>query len=420
MPPALLRGGSGIWGTGLPSLDAELADARYNHGSVLWSISRTILLAATQIYAVVPPPLAPGAVRSFSLRAKSSEILPVYCPSQNTAHLTVEQKTGDAVITIGIGSGSLRVVDAFDFGTESLTIVCGLHDGTSIRVGSADPGEPVSFTVRYESVGHTTPSDGERESAEDLSTQSKQLLSNPADWDRAVASSRGALEKWQRLQDTSAIARSYLKIGDLFFARADWVEAAKYYAEAVTQCGVAADPRCLAEAHNNTGLVALNRGDIQQSLKDLQAARDGWHDLGFQIGEATTSMNLGLLYWHMSDWQSALREDARARELLKTRDPIRYARSLNNIGLVYMSMADYPKAALYFRMGMAQLPQTPSTLPDRGRIWMNLGRSQMFDGSLNAALPAARRAVTILVSIRDQDGTADAWNNVGQILVETW
>ena len=390
-------------------------ESRYNRGSVSWSVSWTILLAATQIYGALPATLAPGAVQSFSLRAKPSEILPVYCPSQSTAHLIVEQSAGDAVVTIGLGHGTPRVVDSFDFGPETLTIICGVHGDTSIQVGSAAPGEPVSYTVRYERVDRTTPGDRDRETAEDLSTQSKLLLSTSGDWDRAVSLSREALEKWQLLQDTSAIARTFLKIGDLFFARANWAEAAKYYGDAVSECP---DSRCLAEAHNNAGLVALNRGDAEQSLKEFHAARDGWHELGFQSGEATTSMNLGLLYWHMSDWQSALREDARARELLKTHDSLRYARSLNNIGLVYMSMADYPKATLYFRMAMGQLPQKAGTSADRGKMWMNLGRAQMFDGDLSVALLAARRAVTILVSVRDQDGTADAWNNVGQILLK--
>jgi tetratricopeptide (TPR) repeat protein len=380
--------------------------------------SLALLVLTTGMYGAVPGTLVPGSVKSVSHQIVRSAPISVACPSQSAARLIVEQTSGDAAISVATGDGNVRDIDAFDFGKESITIMCAARGDASLRIGSATPRQPVSYAITYIGAGTVTPDDQTRVIAEDLSTRSKDLVSRPAEWERAVSLSLEALSKWQDLKETDAVARSYLKLGDIFFARSDWEQASSYYTQAVDACSAAADLRCSAEARNNSGLAFLNQGAVEPALADLQIARDAWHDLNFQSGEATTSLNLGRLYWQTSEWQSAIRENAHARDLLKTRDPVRYSRALNNTGLVYLSMADYARAMLYFRMALNALPITKSTRGDRGRMWINFGRAEMFRGFLSNALVASRRALAAVESAQDRNGIADARNNIGQVLLK--
>src|SRR5262249_4532847 len=340
-------------------------------------------------------------------------------PALMTARLEVEQLQADLEITVVAPNGMEREIDEFDFGTESVTISAGLGGIYRVRVVPMRfSRSPVKLAVFFETIQPTAASDRERIYAEDIATQSKrEARVSKENWDKALHSLQMSLNLWQQLGDTKVIARTYLKLGDLYFNKGIWNFARTEYREAKQLCDAIKYLRCSAEASNNVGLTALNVGDLDEAQSELAAASQAWENLRLPLLEAITNSNLGLLFWESGEWQLALDHYDMARKLFRKRNSLDYARALNNIGLVYMSMAEYEKSSNYFSQALKTVLPLSEALPVQARIRINFGRAHMLNGHLAAALKDQQLAVSLMRRIRDVNGQAEALNNLGQVQI---
>ena len=378
---------------------------------VLWSV---LLLPSWSLLG--QQILTLGDSRSFDLSRSRRASFSISVQSRTVAHLRLDQLDGDVKANIFGPNETVREVDAFDFGTESVTILAEVSGNYRIEVVPAAKSiGVVKGTILFESVEALKAEDDQETYAEDLATKSKKTTHDGTELTEAVQTAGRSLEAWRVLGAPFSVARTHLRLGDIYFRHNDWGQARAAYREAEQLCTTLSNLRCEAEAANNVGLSALNLSDVEEALSEFEIASAGWNRLHMVFGEAVTRSNLGLLYWQTSEWQQALREYQRARDLFKRLSPLSYARVLNNLGLVYMSMAEFDRAAAYFTHALSLRPSDKASRREAGRFQLNLGRAHMLAGRLGPALVDEQKALVTLESVQDTTGIADVYNNLGQI-----
>lgn len=332
------------------------------------------------------------------------------------ACIRVDVSSGEAVQVVATqhddvalhvsGEGQDTVIDGFEFGRETLTISNPGHYRIEILPAGATP-KNTHLTVPMSIITLPLQIAGEWQTAEISATESKK-----SGKETSIAAS---LKRWQNLGDSSAVGRTWLMLGDVFLRASDFVRSRDAYERGLEICRTVADVRCVAEAANNSGLAARQLGEFGDSLTRLQEAAKYWEQLSLPVNQGITYSNLGVLFSKIGDYEQAIGAYDRARTILKDRNPLAYARALNNLGLNYQSLAQYDKAELYFKQAMSVESKIKVPIDDQLRARLNLGRTLMLEGRLQAAR-ANIEAVEQASASANDNTRAYILNNLGQTL----
>jgi CHAT domain-containing protein/tetratricopeptide (TPR) repeat protein len=327
--------------------------------------------------------------------------------------IIVGQEEADLTIRILATKGRpSRVIDAFDFSAETVTIVAPTTSEYRLEILPVRKDAGLShFTIHTEAVHRAGPLDQQWVDAEQLATDSKEKALDRQAWEEALQLTNRSLEAWQSLGQTSLVARTRLRAGDVYFAHGIRDLAHQEYLAAAQLCE---SDRCRAEGINNAGTASLNLFDLQTAESELQAALAIWVRLGNAKMAGITHSNLGVVFTRQSAWRAALHEYDLAGRLLKARDPLRFAVVLSSIGLIHMSVFSYAQAEHDFLEAWEIASRYPESPTIQGRIRINLGRSRMLTNQLDLALQDEIAALAIMEKNADP-GIGDALNNVGQI-----
>jgi CHAT domain-containing protein/Tfp pilus assembly protein PilF len=299
------------------------------------------------------------------------------------------------------------VVNGFEFGTETLTVSSAGRYRIEITL-SATSLRDIPLTLLMSGTALPLHEAEQWQAAERAATESKQSPS--------VANIQASLDLWTALQAPSQIARTWLKLGDAVLSSGDLTRAHDAYEKAFAICSHLVDQRCLAEAANNSGYAAQQLGDMAGSTARLEEAAKTWQRLALHLEQGKTLSNLGILYSHGGDYQHAISTYDRARNILKPLDPLSYAIVLNNLGLAYLSLAQYGLAKRNF----LEASRIENKLPDAKREWirahLNLGRALMLQDHPQAAKAVMEAALAEAEKRPDRVVRAFALNNLGQVL----
>jgi CHAT domain-containing protein/Tfp pilus assembly protein PilF len=313
---------------------------------------------------------------------------------------------GDVVLRVH-GKEKELLVDGFEFGQETATLSApGQYriEISPIDVQSATSALNVHIS-RKDLPLHTA---ADWQMAESLATNSKQTPT--------IANISASMERWQAVQDQPAIARTWLKLGDASLASRDLQLAYKDYEHALEVCHSIADTRCAAEAANNSGYTAQQLGNLADSSTRLDEASRDWQELALPLNQGKTLLNLGGLYSRAGDFQRAISLYDRAGAILKPLDSLAYAQVLNNLGLCYLSLAQYGEAKNYFRRAIKAEAKLAKAERDRLLARMNFGRALMLDGQVSRAKAILETLLSEPASGTYRDVRALILNNLGQIL----
>jgi len=342
----------------------------------------------------LPGVISPGAPSCFAVTVRPGE----------PALLTVSQPV-DLEIRIE-GTGPPRTIDGFDFGMETATLETPGQYRVEVRAVSKPGAIPIPYLMSQKALPLQAAATHGK--AEDLATAAKRA-GKPENFAAALAA-------WQQVGDPSAIGRTYIGQGDAAFAAGDLSPARSFYEQAIKTCASIADLRCTAEAANDSGLVAQQLGDFEQSLKRLSEAAGQLKRIGELTLEGMTLSNLGLLFWQTGDYQRAIGYYDQAGGILQARDPLANARVWNNLGLCYQSLAAYQQAGIYFDRALREFTQRHSER-EASRARLNLGRTYLLDGKNEAALNALNAALAEAIANSDRATNAGVLNNLGQVLL---
>src|SRR5579871_5113083 len=318
-------------------------------------------------------------------------------PEDLTMHLTGNLEAGKP---------NIRDVDSFDLGIETLTI--NEPGAYRVEVGRVKPSRrALTFSiVRWKLEA---PRASAWQQAEAWATLSKQS-GKTEDLDRSLA-------LWQDVGDASSIARTYLKRGSVLERDPynNWPAARDAFERAVALCGPIFDARCSAEGENNSGLMSSRLGDFNAATLRLEEASRDWEKIGDKERWGAVLSNLGLMLWQASDYSQAISSLNQAETLLRTRNPVRYAQDLTNLGLYYQSLGEYRRARHYFHEA-ARLFEDNKDLPNSITARVNLGGNYMLEGNL----PRAQSLLTLTLEQANRLAyrriRAHALSNLGQSL----
>ena len=323
---------------------------------------------------------------------------------EDPVQLVVEQPI-DFEIRL-LRKNSLEIIDSFQFGTETITIVAPGQCRIEIHPVGDYRGAAISVLVSWKRLPpRVAPL---WRDAEESATRSK--LS------RKSADIEASLALWRKIGDSSAVVRTELKEGDAALGEQNREAAGRHYEQALQDCEAMEDTRCVAEAANNSGYVSCGLGDYDTSLSRLKQATKAWEQLGRADYEGQTLSNLGLLFWQTGDYQHAISWFNRASDLLRTRDKLAYARVLNNLGLCYQSMAENEKARSEFQMALGEFVRRRSP-HEEATAGLNLGRTWLVEGDTTRAREMLDRALRTADQNSARSDRADILDSIGQTLI---
>lgn len=346
-------------------------------------------------------PLKAGKPENRSLSSSRPACFTLAVEPGEAAQLLLDQSEDLAIHLTGEFTD--RVVDGFDMGIETLTITVAGDYRVEVRKVDSSFRTPTFSLVRWnlEPVKAST-----WEQAEILATLSKKS--------RKIEDVDKSLALWETLGDISFVARTYLKRGSVLQAN-NPAAARVAYEKAIDLCRANFDTRCAAEAENNSGSMSRRLGDIDQASQRLNEAARDWRKLADPGNRGITLSNLGLMLRQSGDFEQAISSLTQARYILRGRDPVDYAKVLNNLGLCYQSLAEYGKARVYFDGAVAGFVGRKN-LRERVRARMNLGRNYMLEGNLSRAQPVLERARSDAGKLSDLQTRADTLRNLAQNL----
>jgi CHAT domain-containing protein/Tfp pilus assembly protein PilF len=270
--------------------------------------------------------------------------------------------------------GSPAIVDGFEFGFETKTLLAPGTYRVELRTVLDPPATPVPVHVSL----HPVPVQPAVEWAEAESRATRAKRSGNAE---ELAAS---LANWEKLKEPAAIGRTRLLLGDVHSSRALYVEARADYEAGLAVCRTIQDVRCAGEAANNSGLASEQLGDFEPALARLTEAATFFRPLTDREPEALAIDNLGVLFWRTADYQKAIVYFVQASNLFRDRISITGARTIHNLGLCYQSLAEYDQARVYFgraRQQFLQLQDRLNALCAR----VNLGRNYLLEGRTEEA-----------------------------------
>jgi CHAT domain-containing protein/Tfp pilus assembly protein PilF len=363
-----------------------------------------IILLAAYTSAAAPPcvPLHNNESLKASTRSNQSVCFLIAVKDGEPTELAIDQPA-DLELRL-TGNGTEMIIDGFEFGSETATIVAPGQYQVEIRPVSRDRTASITFVMsrRPESLQ----SSSLRRAAEEGATKAKHTGSR--------ADLQTALDLWTKAGDASAAGRTWIEIGETEVGKADLSESRRSFEKALALCKPVGDIPCEGGAENDRGWLAQQIGDLEQALSSLTRAADDWHRSGEPKLEGQTFSNLGLLFWQTGDYQQAIGYYDRAGALLRPRDRLANARVLNNLGLCYQSLIEHQQAIVYFEQALHEFVEQKSPR-DAVRARLNVGRTYMLQGNLKIARGILDTALADANAIPDQLAQADVLDNLGQL-----
>jgi CHAT domain-containing protein/tetratricopeptide (TPR) repeat protein len=330
---------------------------------------------------------------SLELRSGHGTQLMLEQPSENDIALALNSAAGESL------------VDSFEFGRETVTIAVPGTYRVDVRVLS--PGAALKLSMTRKTLPLQTAI--QWRDAEIAATRSK-ASGKAADIEASLA-------QWKAIGDADSIARTYLRLGDNAIDADNGAGARAAYEIALDMCRSIPDLRCAAEAANNSGWAAQLVSDFDGSRLRLMEARDLWRQLGNRALEALTLSNLGLLMHETGDFQEAIGFFMQARSTTVLTDPVAHARVLNNLGLCYLSLAEYGRARTYLRQALA-IYRVHKSVRDEVMSRGNMARAEFLDGNFPAAEALLEHILTLTPSDGDRIGRARALGDLGQVFLK--
>jgi CHAT domain-containing protein/tetratricopeptide (TPR) repeat protein len=345
-------------------------------------------LDATSSFQVAAPQL-----RSlcFDLRVAANEAV----------QLTVDSPL-DTAIHLREGGGE-RLVDAFEFGPETATIIGPAKYRVTVSAVSPVASASRVMMSREHLALHAAP-DWLR--AEDLATRSKAAATG----DNSLA----ALHAWEAVGSTLSVARTRLTLGRIAYRDGKYRDALDQFNQARALCAMPRNDRCVAEAISDAGMSANKIGAYATALELVRTAAAQWKSLGNPLNAGITLSNLGLIYRRIGDLKSAISVSDEAVGILRGEDEGEYAKAVNNLGLCYQVVGQYDEAAALFRraLDIHERHREPAAVGTR----LNLGRTLYLSGDLRNARILLEEAVARATKSRAT--RAEAQSNLGQVYLQ--
>ncbi|WP_162831117.1 tetratricopeptide repeat protein [Amycolatopsis ruanii] len=163
----------------------------------------------------------------------------------------------------------------------------------------------------------------------------------------AFASNEIALRAAETAGDPALRDRMRKRLARAHLARGEWQIAQEHAADLLQASRARGDRRGEAGALKTLGLVAVERGDLDDAATSFRATAEILRSLGRSRGEALALINLSEALVGLGRHEAAIEEAGRARRLLSTlgrADPYNVARAVAVLGHAHLAAGDLTQA----------------------------------------------------------------------------
>ncbi len=168
-------------------------------------------------------------------------------------------------------------------------------------------------------------------------------------------------------------------------------------------------------AINNRGVNYWYLGNDSLALDSYQQVLAAHLESGNRKGQASAINNIALIQYNTGDFRGALENHEAATgifEELGLRKNI--LNSQSNTGVVFLALADYPKAMEYFLKALSQTEDQDSW--ERGNLYTNLGLVHKNLNQLSEAESYHRKAMELYSKEGNKQMEASSMGNLGAVL----
>ena len=301
-------------------------------------------------------PFEPGKAIERSIAAGEAHSYSLTLTSGQYAHITVDQRGVDVVVSVFAPDGNKLVqVDSpnGNYGLEPVSLVAEATGAYRVEVRSTSPKLPGRYELKLEELRTATEPDRSRVSAQTLFTEAKALRNQRTreSYQQAIEKYETALTIWHNLHDKLMEAFSLHEVGMIYGDIGLFQKAIDSHSRAAALYKELKLPRDEAGVLVNIGWVFGELGDTQNRL----AMYDRAAEIRRNVGDVDLVLisNIASTYAKLGQYQRALETHLRVLEMRRvTDDHLGLGITLRNIGSCYENLGDKQKALDFYQQSL--------------------------------------------------------------------
>jgi CHAT domain-containing protein len=346
-----------------------------------------------------------------TINAREADSYTLTLTSGQYAHLTVDQRGVDVVVSIYTPDGTkVARVDMpnGDKGVEPVFLVAETSGVYRVEVLSTSPKMAGNYELKLEELRTATEPDRNRVAAQTLFTDAKALRNERTrqSYQQAIEKYDAAFVIWQNVNEKLLEAFTLHEVGNIYGDIGEFQKAIDSHTKAAALYKEAKNPRGEADVTVNIGWIYGELGDTQNRLAMYDRAAAIYLTVG-DIDPVLIS-NFGTTYVKLGQYQRALNIHLHVLEMRRPiGEPLGLGITLRNIGDCYEHLGNKQKALDYYNESLPFMEKagnhfyTASTLVNLGRIYASLGQNEKALDYFNQTLKVRQR-------INDERGTSSA------------
>ncbi|MBW3469487.1 tetratricopeptide repeat-containing sensor histidine kinase [Arthrospiribacter ruber] len=188
-----------------------------------------------------------------------------------------------------------------------------------------------------------------------------------------------------------------------------------YADSAIWLAGKISDERRKYAAINSKGVNYWMKGEDSMALESFREVMKYHQSQSNELGEGRMLNNMALLLYNKADYRTALDYHNRANQIFEKQGITNYLiNGLSNSGVVYLALADYPRALETF---LKALSLTDSTmLNESAKLHTNIGLVYKNLNELTEGEKFQRKAITYYQKLKQRQGLASEYGNLASNL----
>lgn len=213
-------------------------------------------------------------------------------------------------------------------------------------------------------------------------------------------------------------ARLIMKTGRVYQAQGDYDKAISNYEEGAKIAEMGGYPFWKAKINGYQGKIFLRKGEYERSLEfQREYLRESTVSGDMrEVGQAY--LNIGGVYWHMNDQQSAIRNWGEALKIFEKANYLQgIANTHDNLGVGLSTLGDF-EASLGHYLESEQIMRKIGDVKGMSMVFLNIGVLYNRMGNSGKALDYYIKSLQMKIKIGDSIGAANIYNNLGYTYFE--
>ena len=244
---------------------------------------------------------------------------------------------------------------------------------------------------------------------------------NYARWkqpEKALESLKEALRIYENHQDRRGQASALNGIGNRYLEQGKYRDALRNFQKAVPLRRAENDRGGENILLNNIASVSERLGEPHVALEGYSKALQIWQEL-HSTGQlenadktlATGFNNVALAYDRLGEWQQALENYEQALRLYEVGAPSETAKTLDNIGEVYVVLGDFERARDYYERARLSAGKSKDARAE-ANVLNHIGQLYVLEGKLFEAVSHFKQALALR---EDDPAKANTLTNLGMV-----